>query len=88
MSEKTQEQEMKLSYQQRRQPNCVYCKHPLDIIRQPDIGTIVWTWDGALNKYNKSEEGCAENPYHYCEECKDGCEASDWDYVDEAYVNY
>jgi hypothetical protein len=86
--ERTQEEEMQEAYEQKRQPNCVYCKHPLDIIRQPDISTIVWTWDKILKQYRKETEGCADEPYHYCEECKDSCEAADWGYFDEKLVSF
>ena len=68
-NEITQEHEMTLAYEQKRQPNCVYCKHPLDLVMQPDDTTIVWRWDKALRQYKKSEEGSAEKPYHYCCEC-------------------
>lgn len=64
--ERTQEQEMALAYEQKRQPNCVYCKHPLDRVMQPHDVTIVWMWDDVLKKYKKSEDGSAEKPYHYC----------------------
>jgi hypothetical protein len=87
-SELTQEQEMTLAYEQKRQPNCVYCKHPLDVVREAQTETLVWTWDRILKQYKKSEEGCGDEPYHYCEECKHSCEAADWSYIDGKLIDF
>jgi len=88
MADVTQEQEMALAYQQKRQPNCVYCSHPLDEVREPQDELIVWRWVSVLKQYQKSEEGSADTPYHFCLQCKDNCEASDWQFIDYKLINF
>ena len=83
-----QEKEMKLALRDNRQPNCVYCDHPLDSVKQLQNEDITWTWNKLLKRYDKSDDGGAERPYHYCGECRDNCEASDWNYVDERLIDY
>lgn len=85
--EKTQD-EMELAYNQRRQPGGVYCNHLLDEVRDPQDEVIFWRWDRLLRQYKKSEEGSAEKPYHHCYECKDSCQAEDWAFIDDKYINF
>jgi hypothetical protein len=82
MDEYSQEQEMALAYEQKRQPNCVYCKKPLDEVRQLQDEEIVWRWDKKLNQYMKSEEGSANKPYH------PACDSADWGYIDEKLIAF
>lgn len=84
----TQENEMQNAYEQKRQPNCTYCSHSLDEVREPQDETIVWRWDSALRHYKKSEEGSADAPYHFCLQCKDNCEAADWAFIDYKLINF
>ena len=86
--EKTQAQEMREAYEQNRQPNCIDCSHPLDIVMQPQDLTLVWRWNQSLKKYTKSEEESSDRPYHYCYQCQDTCWAEDWDYIDYRLINF
>jgi hypothetical protein len=85
---RTQEEEMKLAYETKRQPICVYCCHPLDKIVEKQDHDIVWTYDKALKQYKKSEEGVGQKPYHDCGMCADRCSAEDWGYIDEKLVAF
>lgn len=82
MNERTQEQEMALAYEQKRQPYCVHCKNPLDEVRQEQSEDIVWKWDKRLRRYMKETNGGAEKPYH------PACDAADWSYIDERLVSF
>lgn len=88
VDERTQEQEMVLAYEQKRQPNCLYCSHPLDEVRQTQDEEIVWKWEKILKQYKKSEDGSAEKPYHFCYKCKDNCEAADWAFIDYKLIDF
>ena len=86
---KTQDEEMKLAEKLRRQPGCVNCKHPLDILVEYQDVEIVWKYDKALGKYQKrDDDGIAEKPYHKCDRCKDGCETADWGFIDYKLINF
>ncbi len=86
---KTQEEEMKLAAEEKRQPICVYCNHPLDtVIEYQDTG-IVWTYSKHLRKYLKDDtDGDADEPYHICSKCKNQCEAKDWDFIDYKLIDF
>jgi hypothetical protein len=86
--ELSQETEMILVYKQSRQPNCVYCNHALEEVRQDHYQVIVWPWDKILKQYMKSEEGSSQRPYHHCSECKDNCEALEWRFIDFQYIDF
>lgn len=88
MKDATQEQEMALAYQQKRQPNCIYCLHPLDKVVEYQDEKIVWTYDKKLKVYEKKNEGVGEKPYHDCSACEDGCAAADWDFIDYKLIDF
>ncbi len=79
---KTQEEEMALALEQKRQPVCVYCRKPLGEIRQPQSEDVVWKWDKRLRRYQKSSDGTAERPYH------PACDSADWGYIDGRLVAF
>jgi hypothetical protein len=80
---RSQDQEMALAFNQKRQPMCVYCEKPLDRILQTQYENIGWEWDGKMKKYIKQEcGGDSDKPYH------SSCGAEDWDYVDGELVSY
>lgn len=79
---------MKEAYEQKRQPMCVYCRHPLDRIVEKQDQDIVWTYDKILKQYRKTEDGVGEKPYHDCGKCADQCYAEDWGYIDERLVTF
>ncbi len=84
---KTQEEEMKLAVQEKRQPICVYCNHPLDMLVHYQETKIVWTYDTQLKKYLKdySDED-VEKPFHRCGKCK--CESADGDFIDYNLIDF
>lgn len=88
MDDMAQERETVLAYEQNRQPNCVYCRHPLDEVRQDQDEVISWTYDKILKQYEKSEGGEADTPYHECSECNDSCQAADWAFIDYKLINF
>jgi hypothetical protein len=83
-----QEEEMAVALKQKRQPICIYCNHPLDEVREPQDELIVWRWVSVLKQYQKSEEGSADAPYHFCRECEDNCEAADWQFIDYKLISF
>ncbi len=86
---KTQEEEMKLAAGQKRQPICVYCKHPLDTVIEYQDEGIVWTYSKHLKKYLKDDsDGSADEPYHMCGKCNNGCEIRDWDFIDYKLIDF
>lgn len=87
--EKTQEEEMKLAVGEKRQPICVYCNHPLDTVIEYQDARIVWTYSKELKTYLKdSSDGDADEPYHMCRQCKNGCEAKDWEFIDYKLIDF
>jgi hypothetical protein len=84
---KDQAEEMRLAAQQKRQPICIYCRHPLDNLTQTQYQFIYWTWNPKTKTYDKDDsQGDADKAYHKCEVC--GCETKDWDFVDQNLVSY
>lgn len=85
----TQEEEMKLAAMEKRQPNCVYCKHPLDTVIEYQDMRIVWTYSKQLNEYLKdSSDGDADEPYHMCRKGEKSCEAKDWGFIDYNLIDF
>jgi len=83
----TQEEEMKLAIQEKRQPMCVYCEHPLDTLIEYQSTRIVWTYNEGLKKYLKDDsDGDADKPFHNCSKCS--CEAYDWEFIDYNLIDF
>lgn len=82
----TQEEEMTLANEEGRQPRCIYCKHPIELLRQTQYENIRWTWNKTTKKFDKDQDGTSDAAYHSCKQCS--CEMSDWDFVDEVMVDY
>ncbi len=79
--------EMKKAAEEARQPICAYCKHPLNMIQQAQSTIIRWTWMD--DEYRKDDSGGDADPAtHECDKCPDGCQSSDWEFVDENLVSY
>lgn len=86
---KTQKEEMKLAFEQKRQPICVYCNHLLDTVIEYQDAMIVWAYSKELNTYLKDgSDGDADEPYHICLKCKNGCEVKDWDFIDYKLIDF
>ncbi len=84
---KTQEEEMKLAIQEKRQPICVYCNHPLDTLIEYQDTRIVWTYDKELKRYLKDDnDGDADKPFHNCGKC--ACDAYDWEFIDYNLIDF
>lgn len=82
-----QEEEMKLAAEQKRQPICTYCEHPLNKVRQYQDTVIIWTYNPNTKTYEKDDSGgSADKATHECDKC--ACEASDWDFVDENLIDF
>lgn len=74
---RTVAEEYALAKKEKRQPRCVYCGEPLELI-QPQQLDIKWTWieqEGCFRKHKG--EGDADHPMCLA------CGAEDWDFVDE-----
>jgi hypothetical protein len=84
--EKTQEEEMKLAAEQKRQPICTYCNHPLDTLIEYQSTRIVWTYDKQLKRYMKDDNGDGDKPFHNCSKCS--CEAYDWEFIDYNLIDF
>ena len=85
--EKTQAQELADAAKEHRQPICVYCKKPLDVVAQTQYEYILWVWnetDGLFHKSDSSFDGTgdADKPYHQ------GCEAQDNDFVESGEATH
>ena len=50
---------------EQRQPICLGCQRPLDVVRQMVPTYHTWAWDHATNRFQKHEAfGDAQTPYH------------------------
>jgi hypothetical protein len=74
----TQIEEYQKALKEKRQPLCVNCDKPLDIVEQVQTELIRWTWDADKKRYLKkySEGGSEGQPVHQ------GCDMGDWDFVE------
>ena len=71
-------EEFKLAKQQNRQPRCVSCKEPLDVIRQTQYDHIAWKWNSSTMRFEKQKgSGDADRPH-----CS-YCDCSAWEMLDE-----
>jgi len=78
-----QEEEFKLAKKEDRQPRCVYCGEPLDFVKEVQDVCITWTWDRETKSYSKTEDdGSSYKPY--CGKC----EAHDWDFSNNEFIEY
>ena len=75
-------EEFKKAKEEGRQPRCIYCGEPLVVIESQYLD-LQWNWDEKRKCYVKSEtaEG-SEKP-----QCK-SCQAKDWDFTNNEYVEY
>ena len=74
---KTQAQELADAAKKKRQPICVYCEKPLDVVIQTQYDYIYWTWSDEEKMFMKTNgEGGADKPEH------GGCGARDWDFIE------
>ena len=85
--EKTQAQELADAAKEQRQPTCVYCKKPLDVVAQTQYEYILWVWSETDGQFHKSDSssyggGDADKPYHQ------GCEAEDNDFVESGEATH
>ena len=82
MSDKSQKQEMQDAKTENRIPKCLSCNHELYAIIQTQYDYIDWTWDEAIERYEKiNSHGDADAPTHTCDECP--CEHQNWDFLDD-----
>jgi hypothetical protein len=82
VTDRTVEEEYFLAKIENRQPLCVYCGKPLEVV-QTQLEYIHWAWDPKTSRMEKREAGGDADPA----ECLN-CSASDWDFVDYDMVNY
>ena len=79
----TQQEEFDNAFKEKRQPYCIYCEKPLDNVRETQDIDLYWDWDNKNKKYVKGEvDGCSNKPY-----CGN-CEAKDWEFTNNGYVEY
>lgn len=83
LENRTQEEEMKLAKEEKRQPFCVHCTKPLDRISQTQYEFIDWEWDRKRKRYCvKTVGGDSDKPF-----CAN-CEAKDWEFIDFGLVDF
>ena len=79
----TQQEEFDKAFKEKRQPYCIYCKNPLDSIRETQEVDLFWGWDAKKKIYVKGEgNGCSNKPY-----CAN-CEVKDWEFTNNGYADY
>ncbi len=65
MNIKTQQQELEQAVVEQRQPLCLGCQRPLDVVRQMVPTYHTWAWDRIASRYQKHEAfGDAQTAYH------------------------
>lgn len=77
-----QEEEYRLAKAENRQPRCVQCGHPLNVIIQTQYEDLKWTWDEEAKSYSKHDSGDADKPSCYW------CGGEDWNLLDEKYYTF
>jgi hypothetical protein len=75
--------EFELAQREARQPNCIYCGHPLEI-GQTFYTDLRWEWNTAKCQYQKLEDRDADCNKPYCL----NCEVRDWDFTNNRWVQY
>lgn len=74
---KTQLQELEEAAREGRQPLCVGCKKPLDVVCQQSSSYFYWEWNDKEKRYRQSDDfGDADKPFHV------ECDWADWDLVE------
>lgn len=72
---RTVKQEFEQALQEKRQPNCPYCRKPL-VVEQEQTDSICWLWNSEQNRYEQyEEESCGDEP-----RCM-SCASSDPDFL-------
>src|SRR3712207_850437 len=71
---KDQLYELQQAVKQHRQPSCVHCDRPLDVVVQPESTITIWEWDTKLNRFVKRGpyKAASDAPRHA------DCGALDW----------
>jgi hypothetical protein len=88
VQKRTQAEEMALAAKENRQPNCVYCRHPIQKVAEEQYDDITWIWNAETRKYEKETEDDSDQPYHECSECPDGCHVHDPDFTENKLIYY
>lgn len=74
----TQLEEIEKAAQENRQPSCVYCGKPLDVVYQFQPTHLYWVWNETAGCFTRSDEDSdAGKPYHDSDECL----AENWDFL-------
>ena len=79
----TQQDEFDLAKEEGRQPRCIYCEKPLDVVREEQTVDIVWTWNRETMSYDKNDEG-GDSDKPYC----GNCAAKDWEFSNNGTIEY
>ena len=72
-----QKEELELAVKEGRQPLCVRCHQPMDVIEQESPHFIVWEWNGEMKRYYSHDEVSNDAPAAIHVDCDN----SDWDFV-------